>query len=510
MVEKKRSNLSKKVSVSILSIIILSAVIFYAGYTYGISYGSGLPSSIIESGSMVSGYSYTIFTDGVTYWAKNGTTGAIDYSGTSASTVIQSAINALTVGRTWKETVVLKGDLGYVHDITVPAYTTIEGSDAKLKLPSDKTYIFKGVSPAGDNVEFRNICFEAITTNRTVEPIGIDLGVPSNTQVANVKFENCEFLNFVYTSGTPSGIRGNYKGLTIFNCDFSFVSGVGNSYQIYLGGGEDIRVIGNRFFTNFAGNGLYAYQTKKIKVLANHFETGNLTAPVEAIDFESVVDAKVVGNDFYNISLSGVATGSQAVSGSSSDILIMANNFRSCGKVHTAKRGAVSINDPSGGTQPADRIEIIGNIAYDCDTGIVCSGEYGRIIANKIKVAFNWVEGGKYPIVLYGNNFNVCLIGNTFRNNTNPPYIEAGGTLYAKFNEGFVTENSGTATILSGNTSVTFAHGLAGTPTLVTLGATHAEVADAIWSADAINITITVPSAVSANRNISWSAEYKP
>jgi len=72
------------------------------------------------------------------------------------------------------------------------------------------------------------------------------------------------------------------------------------------------------------------------------------------------------------------------------------------------------------------------------------------------------------------------------------------------------TENSGTATIANGNTSVTFAHGLAGTPTVVVLGATHSEVADAIWSADATNITITVPNPVSADRDISWYAEYKP
>lgn len=78
-----------------------------------------------------------------------------------------------------------------------------------------------------------------------------------------------------------------------------------------------------------------------------------------------------------------------------------------------------------------------------------------------------------------------------------------------RFSEGY-SENSGTATILNGNTSVQFAHGLADTPTFVTLGATHDEVADAIWSADATNITITVPAAVSADRDISWYAEYKP
>jgi len=39
--------------------------------------------------------SYIIWRDGSTYYAKNGTTGAIDYSGADAATVIQAALNAL-------------------------------------------------------------------------------------------------------------------------------------------------------------------------------------------------------------------------------------------------------------------------------------------------------------------------------------------------------------------------------------------------------------------------------
>ncbi|MHC1596787.1 MAG: pectate lyase family protein [Methermicoccaceae archaeon] len=66
--------------------------------------------------------------------------------------------------------------------------------------------------------------------------------------------------------------------------------------------------------------------------------------------------------------------------------------------------------------------------------------------------------------------------------------------------------NRGNATITSGNTSTTFAHDLWTTPDIVVLGPTHAEVADAVWSADEDNITITVPSAVSADRKISWFA----
>lgn len=65
---------------------------------------------------------------------------------------------------------------------------------------------------------------------------------------------------------------------------------------------------------------------------------------------------------------------------------------------------------------------------------------------------------------------------------------------------------AGVATILNGQTGATFAHGLAAAPAFVTLGAKHAEVADAFWSADATNITITVPAAVTANRDVSYFA----
>jgi len=37
--------------------------------------------------------SYVIFRDGSYYYAKNGESGAIDYSGTNASTIINNAIN---------------------------------------------------------------------------------------------------------------------------------------------------------------------------------------------------------------------------------------------------------------------------------------------------------------------------------------------------------------------------------------------------------------------------------
>jgi len=134
----------------------------------------------------------------------------------------------------------------------------------------------------------------------------------------------------------------------------------------------------------------------------------------------------------------------------------------------------------------------------------------------------NFISGNKAYVTTAGRyqrygiydsfpSTNNVIVNNDVRQGGRTGNLYSGVTTsIIQRNKGYVTENSGTATILSGQSSVTFAHGLAGTPTIVTLGATHAEVADAIWSADPTNITITVPSNVTANRNISWYAEYKP
>ena len=105
------------------------------------------------------------------------------------------------------------------------------------------------------------------------------------------------------------------------------------------------------------------------------------------------------------------------------------------------------------------------------------------------------IPASYYPVTISNVN-HYQLIGSPYTFNVANPVL--------------LSVNSGTATIPNGQTSVTFAHGLAGKPTLVVLGATHDEVADAVWSADATNITITIPAAVTADRDISWYAEYKP
>ena len=63
-----------------------------------IALGTILPLTGDVAPSQEETVSYTIYVNGDTYYARNGSTGEIDYSGTNASTVIQSAVNALSNG----------------------------------------------------------------------------------------------------------------------------------------------------------------------------------------------------------------------------------------------------------------------------------------------------------------------------------------------------------------------------------------------------------------------------
>jgi len=79
----------------ILGVVILC--VFSVGYFVGLT-AAQTGTITIEPGSFTETASYVIWTDGTYVYAKNGITGAVDFKGTDASTVIQSAVKALTSG----------------------------------------------------------------------------------------------------------------------------------------------------------------------------------------------------------------------------------------------------------------------------------------------------------------------------------------------------------------------------------------------------------------------------
>jgi hypothetical protein len=113
---------------------------------------------------------YIVFTDGRMYYAKNGRTGQIDFNGTDATTVIQSALNALTPGRMWKERVLVKGSYiinNSASPLRISSYTIFEVDGRLTALDKRKTL----VHVSGSNIELRGGIYDG---NRGTEVTATD------------------------------------------------------------------------------------------------------------------------------------------------------------------------------------------------------------------------------------------------------------------------------------------------------------------------------------------------
>ena len=97
--------------------------------------------------------------------------------------------------------------------------------------------------------------------------------------------------------------------------------------------------------------------------------------------------------------------------------------------------------------------------------------------------------------------------------NTGTNLADAGTNTIVRDNVGWVTENSGTATLLNANTSIVVAHGLAATPTSISI--TFAEnptnlIAD--WWIDTIgaaNFTLNGSNPGASNLDFGWEAKVR-
>lgn len=73
-----------------------------------------------------SAYSYAVFTNGTYVYMKNGSSGETKWKCDNASAVINAALGNLTVGRTWKEKVLVLGNHTLSASIEIPSYSILE------------------------------------------------------------------------------------------------------------------------------------------------------------------------------------------------------------------------------------------------------------------------------------------------------------------------------------------------------------------------------------------------
>jgi hypothetical protein len=489
----------------IIGIVVLC--IFSVGYFTGyVVAQTGLVA--IEPASLSGDYSYLIETDGTYVWAKSGKTGEVVYggqwnaggvSGTNATAVIQSAINALTPNRTWKETIALKGDLGFVHDVEISSYVRFVGFNAKLTLPSGYSAIFK--QPRSDiyDVAFENINFVGTGSGVALDIFHYESGMWQNAY--DVRVKDCTFDNFttcIETIATRFWLE-NSKFTNFSSYGLSFLGGGGlyiarnymkpksdiaNATDIYIGDSGEAIIDSNILWGSSAS---YDQTLIQIEPTACYIVISN--------------------NRLHNVAVSAIKIGTSSRTGDLYAIAIIGNHFTSMGwsgSWDTAIQvGTNNVNNY------CNELLIVGNLFYGCNK-MLYAGKSGINVPNKIFAYANRFKG-RYGFALIGNNYYVELKDNSFELTDSP--IVGTGTLIAKNNKGFVTENSGTATFsgTGSQTQFTIPHGLAGTPkvAVVTAGSNDAK-GDFYVTYDATNIYVTYATAPPSGTNnvvLNWYAE---
>jgi hypothetical protein len=387
--------------------------------------------------------------------------------------VIQSAINALTNGG---KIFIKTGEYLISSTLTPKPNILIEGETSALGTPTSKLILARNANVdmfyvSGDVEKWglRNLLLHG---NKVYNSAGNGVVATHTTWVAaNLVFDNVAITSFAENGSSLTNISGNWiKNCRItsngklgidLHCDDSFVQNSfvgGNGYSaISIHGSKNI--ISN---SNFWDNG--------------DLGTGDSQYTIGVYMPYTIIEGNVIEGGY----------GGNIIIGSTRDNVV-SNNF---------------ISNAGDSTNP----NRYGIVLYNAYRNI--------IVGNKIQ-DYRSPQYQKYAIYGSGTVTDNIIVGNEVSQNIGTPMISgvSATTNIIKNNNGYLTENSGTATF-SGNgsqTTFTIAHGLAGTPkvAVVTAGSSDAK-GDFYVTYDATNIYVTYATAPPSGTNnvvLRWYAE---
>jgi hypothetical protein len=455
--------------------------------------------------------SYIVYTDGSKYYAKNGSTGMIEYSDTDATKVIQYTVNNAPSGGL---VLIKAGTYSITDTIIINKSLRLlgEGFGTVLKVTDN----LNG-SPYGkemiavvdtERVEIAYMSFVGIGTADT-NPEAIHLFL---TKYGNVHH------NYFYNLG------GAYGGIDISNSPMSIasdniidtvkfgiaLSGTWNEYDIVVRNNIIMNamrglhcefpwrsVIEGNMIINFSDRGIHldgSYNNVGRIIISDNVlyseksATGiYLSAGISVYGYAKNI---LIANNF--ISTAGYE--GIHIDANNENIRIVANTF--IGLPNSVN--AINISSVS------NNIEVLDNLFNGYPYSVTINGNVNNIIVrnnriNTIEGVFVSASGVVNGLIVEGNKFEAQY-----------PYHILGSVSNAvvKRNIGYATENTGVATIPAGSTRVTVSHGLASTPTkfLITpLGQPPGKLwVENITSTSFDIVTDTAPA---SDLNVSWYAE---
>jgi hypothetical protein len=454
---------------------------------------------------------------GVITYGGSGDIGGID--GTYASSVIQAALNALTAGRTWVEKVVFKGSITLTAQITVPNYTEIDLTDAILtanNLPCALTYggVFY-IANTSQNIIIHGGKINAAAANQTDKTkniCGIYVGNTSDViHIYDVYIQNALWCGICFDVGVTNSVIRNVR---IDNSGSEY-TGAFPPHAIYCDGANNLIIDKVYCYNNILASG------GGVIKLADHIYDARITncliktysgIGIEIISFTAgynirdvLIDNCTVRNA---IAVTSIGLSINVTVASTIKNVTVSNN-------HFFANGGFGIQVAASGTGTTFGIKLQGNTINNlqvvgASAGIILEG------ATNVTIDKNVIYDDQDPTCMVygvrefsGADYNV-IVNNDFGTVGTSPVILTGTHTIVKHNRGYVTENSGSLQILTGETTVNGPHGLAAEPTSIVLGASSPDVSDAFYGMNATTIFIAVLAAPEANRYVSWYAEFKP
>ncbi|RLC77390.1 MAG: hypothetical protein DRI61_11650, partial [Chloroflexi bacterium] len=494
--------------------------------------------------------SYVIFTDGSTYYAQNGTSGLIDFSGTNASWVINQAIQNMpdSGGK-----ITLKDlDVTVKEEITLKSNVTIEGINTVIKKCNEISTTLVSTALAGNN------------TIDVIDATGFTIGDEIYIKKTD-NIWNSEFAYIVGISGNTITLDRTLSydhsaGELVIN-DFPIIHVPNNAHNVLIRG---LILDGNRAGRSNATDGrcalIFADKNGVSDVYVencitqNHLNTGIVSAVDENMQILSCVIDNCGGNGGIdcgdattNVRIENCEIKNCEQAGiyfclESDNIVVAFNNIHDnydgikIGKGHENMK--ITYNSIYDNTNAGilfttasgyynENISISGNKIRNNKYGIYMN-EYNK----NIKIIGNDITGSSSYGIMKACTYYTLILGNYFEGNTND--LRLGLTTYQtrntyvynniftgtvslinttdyvfKDNIGYVTEATGSYEITGDgtNTSFTISHGLATTPSQVLITPTNSSMASATYwvsAKDATTFTITFSSAPASGTKLSF------
>jgi parallel beta-helix repeat protein len=362
--------------------------------------------------------SYTVWTDGVTCRAESNITGGTDYSDTNANAaiVINSALAALTGGRTWKERVAFRGNFSLSALVNVPSYTILDLGNAKFT-PTALLNCF--IIDGKDRVEIRGGIIDGagVGDNGVYITGSYDVLVENLVSISNLYRGISCYIN----ANGKIKLLNNYlwnNGKWDIDVYQSSYTKVLNNYCLHASDGVD-------------KDGIVVKESWKCHVSGNHCINNGDTG-IALIDSKyNLVHGNIIEGSYYNgIYLDGAVYESVY----DNEIIECSREGSQCG---------IKLEPSPTPTNPTYNT-IRDNLILDERT------------PKKHVYGLQEAAGGDYNVI-ENNRIAGYLTG---------AIVTAGANTKVYRNQGYVTENSGTSAIASGTTSIEVTHGCSFTPTI--------------------------------------------